>query len=184
MKAIEELRAEHEGILVILDVLVRISQKIKAGGSVPVEHLKQIVEFLQVFADKCHHGKEEGILFPAMEAGGVPKAGGPLGVMLSEHDMGRSLIGEMKSLIQAYEAGDKGALTTLTDPALQYVDLLKSHIRKENEVLFAMAEPAIPEAKQKDLAERFEKFEDEVIGRGRHEAFHAMIENLSTIYRH
>ena len=182
MKPIENLKAEHEGILLMLDVLEEMSERIVAGKSVPTDHLKQVLDFLQVFADKCHHGKEERLLFSAMEAAGVPKEGGPLAVMLSEHGRGRQFIGEMKSLVNSFEKGESGALLVLTTPALQYVNLLRSHIWKENNVLFPMAEKEIPAAKLELIGEQFDRFENEEIGQGTHEAFHEMIDKFSKIY--
>ena len=182
MKPVEDLKAEHEGIILMLDVLERMSERIVAGKTVPTDHLKQILDFLQVFADKCHHGKEERLLFPAMEAAGVPKEGGPLAVMLSEHGRGRVFIGEMNNLVSSYEKGESGALLVLTTPALQYVDLLRSHIWKENNILFPMAEKAVPADKLKLIEKQFDRFENEEIGQGTHEAFHEMIDKLSKIY--
>lgn len=182
MKPIEDLKTEHEGILLMLDVLERMSERIVAGKSVPTDHLKQVLDFLQVFADNCHHGKEERLLFSAMEAAGVPKEGGPLAVMLSEHGRGRLFIGEMKDLVSSYEKGDSGALLVFTTPALQYVDLLRSHIWKENSVLFPLAEKAVPADKLKLIGEQFDRFEKEEIGQGTHEAFYEMIDKLSKIY--
>jgi hemerythrin-like domain-containing protein len=182
MKPIEDLKAEHEGILLMLDILERMSERIVAGKSVPIDHLKQVLDFLQVFADKCHHGKEERLLFSAMEAAGIPKEGGPLAVMLSEHGRGRLFVGEMKNLASSYEKGESGALLVFTTPALQYVNLLRSHIWKENNVLFPMAEKAVPADKMKLIEEQFDRFEKEEIGQGTHEAFHEMIDKLSKIY--
>ena len=54
------------------------------------------IGFLKEFADKCHHGKEEGLLFPAMVAAGIPDKGGPIGVMLAEHTQGRQFIRDME----------------------------------------------------------------------------------------
>ena len=48
------------------------------------EHLDQLFEFFGVFVDRCHHGKEEALLFPALEAVGIGNNGGPIGVMLRE----------------------------------------------------------------------------------------------------
>jgi len=41
--------------------------------------------FLEVFVDKCHHGEEEKVLFPAMEEAGIPRQGVPIGVMIYEY---------------------------------------------------------------------------------------------------
>jgi hemerythrin-like domain-containing protein len=35
--------------------------------------------FLKEFADKRHHGKEEGILFPALVEADIPEKGGHIG---------------------------------------------------------------------------------------------------------
>jgi hemerythrin-like domain-containing protein len=182
MTPIEELKTEHEGILLMLDILEKMSERIVEGKNVPVDHLKQVLDFLQVFADKCHHGKEEQILFSAMEEAGVPKEGGPLAVMFSEHGRGRQFIGEMNNLVNSYEKGESGALMVLTTPALQYVNLLRSHIWKENNVLFPMAEKAVPADKLNLIGEQFDRFENEVIGQGTHVAFHKMIDELSKVY--
>jgi hemerythrin-like domain-containing protein len=182
MKPIEELKTEHEGILLMLDILEKMSERIEAGENVPADHLKQVLDFLQVFADKCHHGKEEGILFAAMEKAGVPKKDGPLGVMLSEHGRGRHFIADMKDLLKSYEKGESGALAVFTTPALQYVNLLRSHIWKENNVLFPLAEKAVPAQELNLMGEQFERFEKDEIGQGTHEAFHEMLDRLSNIY--
>lgn len=182
MTPTEELRAEHEGILLVLDVLEKMSERIIAGQGVPVQHLREIVEFLQVFADKCHHGKEEGVLFPALEAAGIPRNGGPIGVMLSEHERGRHFIGDIARLLDAHASGSEGSLVLLTTPVLQYIDLLRSHIWKENNVLFPLADEKITAGEQARIAEEFEKFEHEKIGAGRHEQFHAMLDDLARAY--
>jgi len=182
MKPIEDLKAEHEGILLMLDVLDRMSERIAAGKNVPTDHLRQVLDFLQVFVDKCHHGKEERLLFAAMEEAGVAKEGGPLAVMLSEHARGREFVAEMKNLLNSCEKGESGFVLVLTTPALQYVNLLRSHIWKENNVLFPMAEKAVPADKLKLIGEQFDRFEKEEIGQGTHEAFHEMIDKFSKIY--
>ena len=92
MSATQQLKDEHEGILLMLRILDKIAAKIEAKGSVDPHHLERIVEFLQVFADRCHHGKEEDLLFPEMEKAGIPREKGPIGVMLMEHDQGRAYV--------------------------------------------------------------------------------------------
>jgi len=64
---------------------------------VDISHLDQILEFLKVFVDKCHHGKEEKVLFPAMEEAGIPRQGGPISVMFYEHERGRSYVRGLRS---------------------------------------------------------------------------------------
>ena len=67
MTAIEKLKADHQAVLSAIRILDQITIKLGAGQAVDLRHLDQILELLQVFVDKCHHGKEEKALFPAME---------------------------------------------------------------------------------------------------------------------
>ena len=72
MKATGQLRDEHGGIKVMLDVMERVCDTLKTTGGIDTEHFDGILEFLKVFVDKCHHGKEEELLFPALVAAGIP----------------------------------------------------------------------------------------------------------------
>ena len=80
MKPTEELKAEHKGILRMLRILDAVCERLDRGQEVDPKDLDDIVEFIRVFADKCHHGKEEDLLFPAMEReAGLSRQRGPLG---------------------------------------------------------------------------------------------------------
>ena len=69
----------------------------------------------------------------------------------------------------------------LADALAAYVELLRGHIFKENNVLFPMAEQVLPEAEQSGLAERFEEVENEEIGPGVHERYHALAHELAGV---
>src|SRR3972149_4875411 len=109
MKATEELMKEHRGIELMLRVLGAVSLRAEVAEPLNHKDLDQIIEFLTIFADKCHHGKEEDLLFPAMEAAGVPREGGPIGVMLAEHAEGRNIIGRFTAAVGEYKAGQSSA---------------------------------------------------------------------------
>lgn len=65
----------------------------------------RIVQFFQVFADKCHHGKEENLLFPELERSGSPKERGPIAVMLAEHEQGQSFVKGRAEGLSDYNKG-------------------------------------------------------------------------------
>ena len=182
MKATEELMKEHRGIELMLRVLEVLSQRLKVNE--PVEHrdLDRIAEFLIIFADKCHHGKEEDLLFPAMEAVGIPREGGPIGVMLAEHAEGRAIIKRFVAAIAGYKSGLDGAAAGVASAATDYVNLLTQHIQKEDRILYPMAERRISVEKDAELLEAFEKLEKERIGAGKHEEFHGLLRQLEKTY--
>ncbi|MFQ6107196.1 MAG: hemerythrin domain-containing protein [Thermoplasmata archaeon] len=182
MRPTEELKEEHNAIKKMLEVMGKVAERLDSGGRVNAEHLDRIVEFLKVFADKCHHGKEEDLLFPAMIEAGAPKEGGPIGVMLKEHEIGRGYIRSMGKSISNYGKGDKQASSDIARDTRAYTHLLSQHIEKENTVLFAMADKILSEGKRKELIEGFEEIEKNVIGPGRHEEFHELLHELSEFY--
>jgi hemerythrin-like domain-containing protein len=161
----------------MLGVMRALAMRIEAGGTVPAAELTDILDFLKIFADKCHHGKEEDILFPALEAAGMPREGGPIGVMLHEHTLGRGLIRDMDAAL----AGSAGPRAFVA-PALDYIELLTQHIAKENNVLFPMAERLLGAPALTAMHEAFERLEEERIGPGRHEAFHRLLDALAAEY--
>lgn len=182
MKATDQLKAEHEGILTMLKILDRICLRLESGEAVDVTHLEQIVAFFRVFVDRCHHGKEERFLFPALEIAGVPREGGPLGQMLLEHDQGRDYIKGMAAAIAELKDGKRDASLQIVKHAREYIRLLEAHISKENLVLFPVADSRLSEESQGSLYEQFEDLEEQEIGRGTHEEFHKLLDNFAELY--
>ncbi|NLG37219.1 MAG: hemerythrin [Clostridiales bacterium] len=169
-KATQDLRKEHDAVLFVLQILDQMILADDRSRDVMLAYYGEVVYFLSTFVDKCHHGKEENMLFPALVAKGVASEGGPVGAMLGEHARGRQYIARMRESLDAKDAaGFAGA-------ARQYSDLLVHHIDKENGVLFVVADKVVPENEQDSLYEEFERFEESVIGHGVHERLHAMID--------
>jgi hemerythrin-like domain-containing protein len=182
MSPTEQLKEEHEGIRLMLDILSKVCDRLESGARVDQRHLDQILEFLKVFVDKCHHAKEEDILFPAMERAGVPGEGGPIGVMLAEHRLGRENIKGMSEAAERLRLGDRSASSQFVRNARRYIELLEAHIEKENGILYPMADGSIPEKIQQTLLADFDKVEEERVGRGKHEEFHRLMDRLREIY--
>ncbi len=178
MVATKQLRDEHEGILTMLEMIDRMV----AEPQLAVDRFEQALEFLKIFADRCHHGKEEDLLFPALEAKGVSRDNGPIGVMLSEHQQGRGFIKGMNDGLGQYQDGNSGALAAIRENAHAYTQLLRNHIDKENNILFMMAERILTRQEQEELLAEFEVIETERIGAGRHEQFHRLLEEMEAIY--
>ena len=183
MNPIETLKTEHEAVRLTLRILNIIVDGAKQTGTVArTTHLEQLLEFFTVFVDTCHHGKEEALLFPAMEAVGISRQGGPIGVMLSEHQQGRQYVQGMKAALARINAGAAAAVEELARHAAAYIQLLDQHIEKENQVLFPMATRHLSATQLNALDEGFESIEADKIGVGRHEEFHHMLDDLQRVY--
>jgi hemerythrin-like domain-containing protein len=182
MRPTETLKTEHKAILLMLEVAESVSRKLEAGDDVPASDLTRIVDFIQGFADKCHHAKEEDLLFPALEKTGVPRQGGPIGVMLTEHVEGREYVRKMKEAAEEYAAGDRKAGVQFAENARRYASLLSQHIHKEDNILYPIADARLSSQTQAGLEKDFERVEEEVVGAGKHEEYHRLLEELEKTY--
>ncbi len=182
MKPTEELVEEHRAIKLMLAVLDNVADRLDSGESVDPDRLEDIVEFIRVFADSCHHAKEEGLLFKEMEAAGMPLEGGPIAVMLQEHDMGRTFANRLAEAVERYKQGDAAAAADIVENARNYVGLLGLHIDKEDQILYPMADERLSEEAQLRLEDGFELIELEKIGPGRHDEFHTLLRELRDTY--
>jgi len=174
-KATQDLRNEHDSILHSLQLLDDIIKSENKDPAFFNQFYDEFLYFLKIFADKCHHGKEENILFKELIKKGLPDEGGPVGAMLQEHTQGREYIAQMTTHLEQQQFGK------LNDVAAQYRELMLRHIEKENGVLFVFADRLISEEEQDALFEQFEQHEEQVIGQGVHEKLHAMIEGWQKI---
>ncbi|PPD59101.1 hemerythrin domain-containing protein [Dehalogenimonas etheniformans] len=182
MNPTDQLREEHGAILELLSVMDNISQRLNTNEAVDQEDLESIVDFIRIFADKCHHGKEEGLLFPAMEAAGMEGEYGPIAVMLSDHEQGRKYVGELAHGVETYSSDNNNAPMTIIGAISSYTNLLRQHIYKENNILFPMADRLLSPEKQQVLMDGFEELEERVIGLGKHEELHKTLHNLKKAY--
>lgn len=176
-KATQDLRKEHDVILHVLTILDKALQSNIKDEQLLLQFGNELVNFLKIFADKCHHGKEENHLFTALVNNGFPSEGGPIGVMLKEHKQGREYIALMK---KSLESNDLSGFTT---NAKLYRDLIRNHIAKENNILFILADEALDNGMQDELYKKFEYHEETVIGHGVHEELLSSIQKWEAEFK-
>lgn len=153
MKAIELLMHEHriiEGNLHAMEAWARAARH--ESDSAEREVLARYVAFLRDFVDERHHGKEEDILFTVMMEHGFSREHGPLWVMLHEHDLGRSLVGTLANLVAQPTAWSDEDRYRLERTVKAYAALMRDHIRKEDRVLYPLAERRLPRAAKQQVS--------------------------------
>ena len=144
MKPTQELSTEHNAVLVAVQILEKVEAAIAARSDQALGHLEQLLDFFKGFVDRCHHAKEEDVLFPELERRGVKREGGPIGVMLAEHDAGRGHIRAMSEGLDRLRHRDPVGVTAVREGARAYRGLLRAHIHKENSILFPLADRLVP----------------------------------------
>jgi hemerythrin-like domain-containing protein len=145
------LREQHRSILAVTDVLEEILERAHASGSMDFDGFADCVAFIRLYADALHHGEEEDLLFPALEATGMPRDAGPIAVMLHEHEQGRAYARAMADALPAARGGDELATRRLVHSAHGYVALIRAHILKEDHVLFEIADQTIADPVRRKL---------------------------------
>ncbi len=182
MKATDILMDEHELILrgvAVLDTMARLAH---AGLAFPAEDARAMLAFIRELADGRHHAKEERVLFPALEAAGIPREGGPIGCMLAEHEQGRAAVRAMADAVAAFDSAPD-ALAAFARAARTYVQLLSQHICKENHALFRMACQVLTTSQDDALVAAFAEQERALDASfGDASSFAAVILRLEAVY--
>jgi hemerythrin-like domain-containing protein len=152
----EDLVREHGDILAMIQIVREMVRRLDTGRPVDPDHIEKAIYFIRNYADKYHHAKEEDLLFPAMHEAGVPREGGPIAVMLAEHDEGREYVREAADALERYRDGDARAATVVAANLRNYGGLLEQHIAKENQVLYPIADSHIGAPGQAELRWSFD----------------------------
>ncbi len=169
------LKDEHRVIEKVLDATERALRH----DSIDRSFFEKALDFFRNFADGCHHAKEEDELFPVLEKLGIPRDGGPIGCMLKEHEEGRSCVRVIADNLEAAAGGNRTAVEAVRQAAENYIELLRQHIQKEDNVLFVMAEQALGPEEQKLLLAAFDVAERSNGKCGKHERYVALADELS-----
>lgn len=172
------LEDEHRVIAKVVGAAPVLADRLEADRVVDAETLQGIVEFMRTFADKCHHGKEEELLFPALANKGIPMQGCPVGALTAEHTRGRVLVKELAEAAEACRSGDPTAKGAVVKSLRGIAVLYTNHIWKEDYLLFPLTEKVLNMAEQQRMYQQFEQVEERV-GRDVHRRLEQFAEGLS-----
>jgi len=146
------LLKEHENILKIVDALEFKIEQLN-DKNIDTTFFKKVIDFIRNYADKFHHAKEEDILFKEFnkcaEEGCVHC--NPIEQMLVEHDEGRKNVKMMESGLKEKDR------SKLIEGARGYINLIREHIFKEDNILYPMADETLNSEVKKKMLERFRK---------------------------
>jgi len=176
-KAIEELKRDHALIkrtLAVIDGMLGDGQR---PDRLQPEALRQAIDFVRGFAERCHQAKEERALFPLLAAKNETIARGPVHMLEAEHEAGHVLISELEAALPGLEAGETRAQKQATRALLLFSRMLRRHIAKEDDILFPLAAALISEAEAAHLAREIEAVQEEV-GPDAYATFAALVESL------
>jgi hemerythrin-like domain-containing protein len=159
MDPIKKLMDEHRVIESVLAALPAFSTSLDESADTAREDLAGFVTFIREFADAYHHGKEEDMLFTAMVESGMPREGGPVAVMLAEHEQGRAYVATLLKVVEGDGPLTESEISEIRSAAGGYADLLRDHIMKEDQILYPMALKVVPAERLESMATQFTEYE-------------------------
>jgi hemerythrin-like domain-containing protein len=134
------LMIEHRLIERMISAMSKEMGRIKKNGVVNPKFIDTAVDFIRIYADQCHHGKEEKILFRDLKKKELkPDDAQIMQELIEEHVLGRKLTGSLVEAKNKYETGDKAVFETIIDIMHQLVEFYPKHIEKEDKIFFKSA---------------------------------------------
>lgn len=175
------LKEDHREIRKLLSAFDGMAAFITQKDSLPDEDLEKAFAVAVEFADKCHHGKEERALFPAI-AEASRNIGAELARRLtSDHRAFRKLVGTMHEQVSDATV-KKESRAVLAKQIGTYTRLLREHMKVEEQKLIPEVMKSLKPAQRNEVSEQFEKIEEETMGHGAHEKYIEIIDQLANLY--
>jgi hemerythrin-like domain-containing protein len=179
MDPTEVLEQEHEVVLHVLDAAEEEIAFIDDEGVFRPARLEMMVDFFANFTYRCHHAKEEQHLFPLLARHGMSQQEGLIAELLAEHEEGHEVVDAVDAATAGAEAGEEAQLLEVRDGLRHYCELIREHIRKENEELYPRARKVLAGAENQRLVDAFDAVEREEMGEGVHERYHSIAHQLA-----
>lgn len=154
MNCTDQLVEDHKVILRALDVLGRMAERTRNEQPVEARDIETLLRFLRTFADDYHQAKEESALFPELLNTALATRG-PLRQMIFEHDQERSLVEGLEEALHTKKGME------FVYYAHRLIDLIRSHIIKEDSILFAIVEGVLSADQDQRVTAELSRFQIE-----------------------
>lgn len=140
MLPIGPLMTEHRLIERVIRIMAARAAAIETSGRADALEVERMVRFFQDFADRCHHGKEENILFRGLARKKLsPEHRRIMDELIGEHKRGREMTQSIAEANIRYQRGEAGALPDIADGFRRLAAFYPEHIRKEDKGFFIPA---------------------------------------------
>ncbi len=167
---------EHRLIERMIAVIGRLLAEAETGQKLDPADLDNVVDFVRTYADRTHHGKEEGILFRDL-------ARKPMSVrdrqvmreLMEEHDFGRGVTKQLAEASGRFRRGDASALSAVTGALRTLASFYPKHIAKEDVDFFLACRAYLSEDEEQAMVREFCDFDRRMI----HDRYRRLCDELS-----
>ncbi|OGP72097.1 MAG: hypothetical protein A2Y80_07065 [Deltaproteobacteria bacterium RBG_13_58_19] len=135
------------------------------------------VDFMRTYADRCHHGKEENILFAELAKKELaPDLKQVMAELMAEHQWGRETTGKLVKAKESYLREEKGALDQILQYLEELADFYPKHIEKEDQHFFLPSMEYFTPAEREAMLAKMREFDQKLI----HEKYTGVVEQIET----
>jgi hemerythrin-like domain-containing protein len=174
MQARAPLMIEHRLIERMLQLIKREAARIRDTNEINPVFIDNAVDFIRVYADRTHHGKEEDILFRDLAKKDMAaEEKRIMAELVQEHVVGRKTVGDLVEAKKRHFAGDSSALETLVEKLEFLVSFYPRHIEKEDKVFFPAMMKYLSVEEQEGMLNEFWEFDRNMI----HEKYRYLVAN-------
>jgi len=181
MSPTDNLMSEHDDIKELLKIMSKIAGNIKSNNVFYTSDVEDIIEFLNFFIEKSHHGKEE-VYYPKLESYGVLKDTDLLSVMMDEHTLSRNYLKDIYTCVENCKVGNYFSGEMLAESLINYVLVIENHMQKEENIIFPLADRMLSDEKQDEISKEFEKVEESLVQHGFQVHYHDLLIKLQLKY--
>jgi hemerythrin-like domain-containing protein len=177
MMPIGPLMIEHRLIERMIALIKKEWQRIEAENTVQVTLIENMVDFIRMYADRCHHGKEEDILFRDLEKKDLPnKYQKTMQELIQEHVYGRKTVGKLVAAKEQYVKGNSESLGVIKEAFRELIEFYPKHIEKEDKHFFIPCMDYFTQEEQDQMLREFWDFDKKLI----HEKYKKLVETLES----
>lgn len=172
------LLKEHENVLLGLDILEAMIGRICDNENIDSGDVYDMIQFLNTYVDSYHHDKEERLYYPVLTRATMPVRDGAMKQIMKEHALSRRYFSDLQEAAQ-----DPTPRTdVIVAAATVYIDLMRRHIERENNMLFPLGDQAIPKKEQLVLSQQFVDYEQNEMNISTKEMMYLMLSTFEEKY--
>jgi hemerythrin-like domain-containing protein len=177
MQARGPLMIEHRLIEKMINIIEKKLKLASQEQSIDPYFVDAAVDFIRVYADRTHHGKEENILFRDLKnktLSGIDQK--LMNELIEDHAFGRKTTKDLVEANVRYRNGDKASLFKIIDCLNILIDFYPKHIKKEDDVFFPSSRNYFSKKEDQAMLAEFWEFDRKMI----HDKYEAVIKELNS----
>ncbi len=173
MMPVGPLMIEHRLIERMVKLMAGELPRMEGKREVNIGFLSEAIDFIRTYADRCHHGKEEDILFRDLALKPLlPEHKNVMNELVEEHIAARRVVGRLADSKDQFAKTQKDGFQEIITSLKELIEFYPSHIEKEDKHFFLPVMNYFTRQEKDDMLQEFKEFDKKLI----HEKYKRMVE--------